>query len=141
MVAPGHCSPSRNVVSKITTRSFSDFCGSDLGGPDAVAAGLISVVMVRGPYRLRLPRGSWREISKNLSGCCLEILPLSAQAQTPSRPSGGNKEQQPAKKLRVQLKIHEGSIGRGQNGLPGHRAEIAARRHCLSPRCGPKVAD
>ena len=25
MVAPGHCSPSRNVVSKITTRSLSDW--------------------------------------------------------------------------------------------------------------------
>ena len=25
MVAPGHCSPSRNVVSKMMTRSFSDF--------------------------------------------------------------------------------------------------------------------
>jgi hypothetical protein len=25
MVAPGHCSPSRKVVSKMTTRSFSDF--------------------------------------------------------------------------------------------------------------------
>jgi hypothetical protein len=25
MVAPGHCSPSRKVVSKITTRSFSDW--------------------------------------------------------------------------------------------------------------------
>ncbi len=27
MVAPGHCSPSRKVVSKMTTRSFSDFAG------------------------------------------------------------------------------------------------------------------
>ena len=25
MVAPGHCSPSRKVVSKMTTRSFSDW--------------------------------------------------------------------------------------------------------------------
>src|SRR5580698_3222338 len=126
MVAPGHCSPSRNVVSKITTRSFSDFGDSDLGGSDGVASGLISVVMARGPYRLRLPQGSWREISENSFGCCLEVLPLSAQAQMPSRPSGGNKEQQPAKKR------HEGSNGHGQNGLPGHRAELAARRHCLA---------
>ena len=27
MVAPGHCSPSRKVVSKMTTRSCSDFAG------------------------------------------------------------------------------------------------------------------
>ena len=27
MVAPGHCSPSRKVVSKMTTRSLSDFAG------------------------------------------------------------------------------------------------------------------
>src|SRR5271167_3313806 len=48
--------------------------------------------------------------------------PLSAQAQTPSRPSGGAKQQEPAE--------NEGSTGRGLHGLPGHRAEIAARRHC-----------
>ena len=28
MVAPGHCSPSRKVVSKMTTRSFSDWVGA-----------------------------------------------------------------------------------------------------------------
>src|SRR5262249_32524169 len=28
MVAPGHCSPSRKVVSKMTTRSCSDFAGA-----------------------------------------------------------------------------------------------------------------
>src|SRR5262249_10264396 len=32
MVAPGHCSPSRNLVSKMTTRSFSDGVdGLDIG--------------------------------------------------------------------------------------------------------------
>ena len=33
MVAPGHCSPSRKVVSKMTTRSFSDFAGVFIRGP------------------------------------------------------------------------------------------------------------
>ncbi len=32
MVAPGHCSPSRKVVSKMTTRSFSDFADAELAG-------------------------------------------------------------------------------------------------------------
>jgi hypothetical protein len=31
-VAPGHCSPSRKVVSKITTWSFSDFADAELAG-------------------------------------------------------------------------------------------------------------
>ena len=31
MVAPGHCSPSRKVVSKMTTRSFSDFVWAVIG--------------------------------------------------------------------------------------------------------------
>ena len=48
--------------------------------------------------------------------------PLSAEAQTPSRPSGGAKQQEPAE--------NEGGAGRGVHSLPGHRAEIAARRHC-----------
>ena len=57
--------------------------------------------------------------------------PLSAQAQTPSRPSGGAKKQEPAKNLEK----HEGGAGRGLSGRPGHRANtIAARRHCQSPR-------
>ena len=38
MVAPGHCSPSRKVVSKMRTRSFSDFTGSALLGSDLAFA-------------------------------------------------------------------------------------------------------
>jgi len=55
-------------------------------------------------------------------------LPLSAQAQTPSRPSGVGKEQQPAE--------NQGSAGPGLSP-PGHRAKIAARRHHIRPRHGP----
>ena len=47
--------------------------------------------------------------------------PLSAQAQTPSRPSGGDKEQEPAK--------NEGSAGPGLAGPPLDRVEIVANRH------------
>ena len=43
MVAPGHCSPSRNVVSKMTTRSFSDFAG----------------VVMEFSFRLRPSRALW----------------------------------------------------------------------------------
>jgi len=47
--------------------------------------------------------------------------PLSAQAQTPSRPSGANKEQQTAK--------NEGRNGPSLVGSPRDRAEMAANRH------------
>src|SRR5262249_51600768 len=50
--------------------------------------------------------------------------PLSAQAQTPGRPSGDHKEQEPAE--------NEGA-GTGL-GPPGDRADIAARRHHIRPR-------
>jgi hypothetical protein len=43
MVAPGHCSPSRKVVSKMTTRSCSDFAG---------------VVMKKGPSRFAPQSGA-----------------------------------------------------------------------------------
>ena len=55
--------------------------------------------------------------------------PLSAQAQTPSRPSGEGKEQEPAE--------NEGAAGGGL-GPPGHRADIAARRHHVSPSSWPR---
>ena len=75
MVAPGHCSPSRKVVSKMTTRSLSDrrswwsWNGSFSPAPFSVGAPGIS--------------GSSNH-------------PLSAQAQAPSRPSGADKEQKTA---------------------------------------------
>ena len=60
-----------------------------------------------------------------LLGFCCFNRPLSAQAQTPSRPSGDAKEQEPSE--------NEGSAGRGRFGPPGRCAEIAtARRHCYT---------
>src|SRR6476620_10390921 len=103
MVAPGHCSPSRKVVSKMTTRSFSDFAG-------------VLMEMVLLALRLLPPGGlalwgSW----------CL-TNPLSAQAQAPSRPSGADKQQEPAE--------NQGSIRPGLNGPRSERANHMARRHC-----------
>ena len=72
MVAPGDCSPSRKVVSKMTTRSCSDCAG----------------VVMTGPFVLAPSLGrSWVPWFRR---------PLSAQAQAPSRPSGDAKEQEPA---------------------------------------------
>src|ERR1700755_2458384 len=75
MVAPGHCSPSRKVVSKMMTRSFSD---------------LLAVVIAKIPF-------GWCAVSRGAEGICHLAQPLSAQAQTPSRPSGADKKQQPEK--------------------------------------------
>ena len=75
MVAPGHCSPSRKVVSKMMTRSFSDLAGVVMGN---------SFGQVR-------PADGAHEVSGDRSH------PLSAQAQAPRRPSGADK-QKPAKK-------------------------------------------
>src|SRR6267142_5072696 len=72
MVAPGDCSPSRNVVSKMTTRSFSD--------------GVVDIGL--GPFRWRLGA---------LMGSVGSAHPLSAQAHAPVRPSGDAKEQEPTK--------------------------------------------
>src|SRR3712207_2309446 len=77
MVAPGHCSPSRRVVSKIRTRS--------LEGPDTEEVILV-VLLGGGASRLKVVPA------------CPE--PLRAQAATPSRPSGAAKEKE-AKKTRA----------------------------------------
>src|SRR5258708_27519235 len=104
MVAPGHCSPSRKVVSKMKTRSCSNFA-------DALMMALVLLVF-----------------APSLSGArwvpCLRS-PLSAQAQTPGRPSGDDKQQEPAE--------NEGAAGTGLSP-PGDRADIAARRHYIRPR-------
>jgi hypothetical protein len=104
MVAPGHCSPSRKVVSKMMTRSFSD---------------LLAVVIAKIPYSVM------RRLIGGAEGFCRLTQPLSAQAQTPSRPSGADKKQQPEKP--------------GGQGRSGHRAggfcpdpnsrHIAANQH------------
>ncbi len=72
MVAPGDCSPSRNVVSKMTTRSWSE----------------PGVLMGNGPSLERVRRSgrSWGSAQD----------PLSAQARAPNRPSGADKEKQTA---------------------------------------------
>ena len=63
--------------------------------------------MIVGPYRLRPHRSKLAEV-RALVGFLAYARPLSAQAQMPSRPSGGDKEQEPAK--------NEGSIGPGLAG-------------------------
>src|SRR6185503_7466757 len=70
IVAPGHCSPSRKVVSKMTTRSLSDWVG---------------VVMER-----FLLLGMRREGALGVRSA----HPLSAQAQMPVRPSGAGKQKE-----------------------------------------------
>src|ERR1700730_225654 len=74
MVAPGHCSPSRKVVSKMRTRFCSDF-----------------VVMMWILFDVRAP-------SARALGVLLTRFPLSAQARTPSRPSADGKQQEAAEK-------------------------------------------
>src|SRR5437870_4361457 len=83
MVAPGDCSPSRNVVSKMTTRSFSDLGWVVMGRVLLVACALIA----------------------GARGFLGSVEPLSAQARTPARPSGDAKEQEPAE--------NEGGAGPG----------------------------
>ena len=61
MVAPGHCSPSRKVVSKMMTRSFSD---------------LLAVVIAKIPF------GWCAVVLGALKGSGDLAQPLSAQAQT-----------------------------------------------------------
>src|SRR5215469_13067181 len=70
MVAPGHCSPSRSVVSKMTTRSLSDWVG---------------VVMDEFLLFGHAPAGALGVRSAH---------PLSAQAQMPVRPSGAGKQKE-----------------------------------------------
>ena len=112
MVAPGHCSPSRKVVSKMTTRSFSDWLG---------------VVMASGPFSVGAGRSCPR--LPGALGLLLGSLlrrPLSAQAQAPSRPSGGAKEQEPAKKRRNQGQRRK-RPSRPSGSSRGHRGDLTLR--------------
>ncbi len=81
---------------------------------DAVLIGLGWSAHWSGPSRLRpvLSR-LWA-----LVGPVASRRPLSAQAQMPRRPSGGNKEQEPAE--------NEGSAGTSLVGCPFDRIEIVA---------------
>src|SRR6201982_944356 len=109
MVAPGHCSPSRKVGSKMKTRSCSDFTGA-----------LIMALVLLSFAPSTRARAGFRDLRS----------PLSAKAQTPGRPSGDDKQQEPAE--------NEGAAGTGLSP-PGDRADIAARRHYIRPR--RKVAE
>src|SRR6185437_5178124 len=52
MVAPGHCSPSRRVVSNMMTRSLSDLVTLVMG--DFLVAGALPVRALKGFFRSRL---------------------------------------------------------------------------------------
>src|SRR5579884_2325705 len=132
MVAPGHCSPSRKVVSKMTTRSFSERGGAVFSaGAESVAfalaGGVMKLVLFACAASLFGTASLFRDLA--LLGSWLD-KPLSAQAQRPSRPSGGAKEQE-----RVKTRArHRGSAAGGGSRPGGHRAEMfAARRHGCSP--------
>src|SRR5581483_4113103 len=103
MVAPGHCSPSRKVVSKMMTRSFSDL----------VAVVIAKFLLDGAPSA----QGRW--------GFCRLAQPLSAQAQAPSRPSGADKKQQPEK---PGGQARSGNRGRGFRPGPNSQ-NIAANQH------------
>ncbi len=119
MVAPGHCSPSRKVVSKMTTRSLSDLGGSVRVGSDGAGLDWAGVVMTGVPLACARPTSASAEgMGVGRSWGPWLGQPLSAQAQTPSRPSGATKKQEPTE--------NEGGAGGGHFGRPGHRAQIAA---------------
>src|SRR5215472_3117583 len=149
MVAPGHCSPSRNVVSKMRTRSASLLGAVAFGavGLDAVLAGALAGLVLPGFMMRSLSLAPVPDPSSGLGKSALVSFgfrggdPLSAQARWPSRPSGGDKEQQPAE--------NEGGAGAGFS-LAVDRAKIAADRHRHCPyrtdrwcafKSSPRVAD
>ena len=83
------------------------------------------------PFRLRRRA---RYPTPGRSGFPGLSLPLSAQAQTPSRPSGGDKEQKPAK--------NEGGARPGRSGRPVDRANLVAfRHHQPSVQISVKIAE
>src|SRR5436305_5084230 len=104
MVAPGHCSPSRKVVSNITTRSLSDLA--------AVVMDEFLVVM----RRLRA-----------LGFQCF-VDPLRSQAHAPRRLSGADKKQQPANEQGGRSRNRTGTNGAGR--FPGNSMLFAANQHC-----------
>src|SRR5262249_53919176 len=71
------------------------------------------------------PSRRLRPLSGARWGSVLAVSPECPGAKTPSRPSGDDKEQEPAE--------NEGAAGTGLNP-PGDRADIAARRHHIRPR-------
>src|SRR5271154_81343 len=88
MVAPGHCSPSRKVVSKITTRSFSDL----------LADVICSFLWVGRAMSVERKKGF--SVLPSQTPECPGLKP-------PRRPSGADKKQKPAEK--------QGGQGRKRN--------------------------
>src|SRR5439155_16749846 len=86
-----------------TTRSFSDLTDEFME--------MVLLALRLLPQGVLALWGSW----------CLSN-PLSAQAQAPSRPSGADKQQEPAE--------NQGSIRPGLKGPRSDRANQMARRHC-----------
>ena len=96
---------------------------------DAVLLGLGCVVMERGPF---VSRAQALLCEAPLVGVRGFDDPLSAQAQTPSRPSGADKEQEPAE--------NEGSAGPGRLGPRSDRADYRGGSTFCPRRLRPKVA-
>ena len=112
MVAPGHCSPSRRVVSNTMTRSFSDF-----------------LAVVIGKFLLgRAPLSGAEGVSGDLA------QPLSAQAQPPRRPSGADKKQKPAKKEGGQGRSRNRGVTHGLRRSTLNSKHFAANQHCQTLR-------
>ena len=99
MEAPGDCSPSR--------KRGVEYDDAVLLGLGLRGHGNISFCSCRAA---RAPSG------------CVRV-PLSAQARTPSRPSGAPKEQDPK---------HKGGIRPGRCSPPSDRADIAPHRHAVT---------
>ena len=121
MVAPGHCSPSRSVVSKMMTRSL---------------VGLVRGGHCKFPFELSRRQLAGRfEVSGDLD------QPLSAQARAPSRPSGAAKKELANKKSGQRRGRDRGG---GQSHLPRNPIDLAANQHCqtlLSPKSSVKTVD
>jgi hypothetical protein len=103
MVAPGHCSPSRSVVSKMSTRFLS------LRSLVLSVMGLI-LLLTRARF-IERPGVGFRD-------------PLSAQAQAPGRPSGAAKEQESENESRARNRASDRAVDAGF-------ADLRHRRHRL----------
>src|SRR3979490_1418652 len=106
MVASGHCSPSRKVVSNMTTRSLSD---------------LVTVVM---------ERFLWSDAPFGALGFQCFVDPLRSQAHAPRRLSGADKKQQPANEQGGQGRSRNRTGTDGVGRSPGNSVLFAANQHC-----------
>src|SRR5579872_2126543 len=112
MVAPGHCSPSRKVVSNMKTRSFSDF----------------GAVLI-----LKVPSGRSRyvilERKKGFAGS-VQTTPECPGTKLPRRPSGADKKQKPAKKQGAARRSRHRAGRHRHRGPPPNARDFAANQHC-----------